>query len=84
MSDYDDDSVTNNLRDSANGTFVTLDDVFPTYMITGVDREQQVSVCNLLMASKICGVRILTGALNMMTNTALNVEDVNKILLCFQ
>ena len=26
MSDYDDDSVTNNLRDSANGTFVTLDD----------------------------------------------------------
>ena len=28
MSDYDYDSVTNNLRDSANGTFVTLDD-FP-------------------------------------------------------
>ena len=26
MSDYDDDSVTNNLRDSANGTFVSLDD----------------------------------------------------------
>ena len=26
MSDYDYDSVTNNLRDSANGTFVTLDD----------------------------------------------------------
>ena len=26
MSDYDDDSMTNNLRDSANGTFVTLDD----------------------------------------------------------
>ena len=26
MSDYDDDSVTNNLRDSANGTFDTLDD----------------------------------------------------------
>ena len=23
------DSVTNNLRDSANGTFVTLDDTFP-------------------------------------------------------
>ena len=29
MSDYDDDSVTNNLRDSANGTFVTLDDFSP-------------------------------------------------------
>ena len=29
MSDYDDDSVTNNLRDSANGTFVTLDDYLP-------------------------------------------------------
>ena len=26
MSDYDDESVTNNLRDSENGTFVTLDD----------------------------------------------------------
>ena len=26
MSDYDDDSVTKNLRNSANGTFVTLDD----------------------------------------------------------
>ena len=26
MSDYDYDSMTNNLRDSANGTFVTLDD----------------------------------------------------------
>ena len=30
MSDYDDDSVTiNNLRHSANGTFVTLDDYLP-------------------------------------------------------
>ena len=29
MSDYDYDSVTNNLRDSANGTFVTLDDFSP-------------------------------------------------------
>ena len=29
MSDYDDDSVTNNLRYSANGTFVTLDDHLP-------------------------------------------------------
>ena len=29
MSDYDDDSVTNNLRNSANGTFVTLDDFSP-------------------------------------------------------
>ena len=29
MSDYDDDSVTNNLRDSANGTFVSLDDFSP-------------------------------------------------------
>ena len=29
MSDYDDDSVTNNLRDSAKGTFVTLDDYLP-------------------------------------------------------
>ena len=29
MSDYDDDSVTNNLRNSANGTFVILDDFSP-------------------------------------------------------
>ena len=29
MSDYDYDSVTNNLRDSVNGTFVTLDDFSP-------------------------------------------------------
>ena len=29
MFDYDDDSVTKNLRDSANGTFVTLDDYLP-------------------------------------------------------
>ena len=29
MSDYDHDSVTNNLRDSANGTFVSLDDFSP-------------------------------------------------------
>ena len=29
MSDYDYDSATNNLRDSANGTFVTLDDFSP-------------------------------------------------------
>ena len=29
MSNYDDDSVTNNLRDSANVTFVTLDDFSP-------------------------------------------------------
>ena len=29
MSDYDYDSVTNNLRDPANGTFVTLDDFSP-------------------------------------------------------
>ena len=29
MPDYDYDSVTNNLRDSANGTFVTLDDYIP-------------------------------------------------------
>ena len=29
MSDYDDDSVTDNLRDSANGTFVSLDDFSP-------------------------------------------------------
>ena len=36
MSDYDDDSVTNNLRDSANGTFVTLEDYLPLTVSEGV------------------------------------------------
>ena len=43
MSDYDDDSVTNNLRDSANGTFVTLDDFSPlTGTIVGPVIEVQI------------------------------------------
>ena len=45
MSDYDFDSVTNNLRDFANGTFVTLDDFshFTSWRLMSTLIEQQFS-----------------------------------------
>ena len=54
MSDYDYDSVTNNLRDSANGTFVTLDNFSPlTVSPIGIYYERLDSPCGLSLLSRV-------------------------------